>query len=198
MRSGLKYTILTIVFSLLISQAFIFAQTGGEQTKSNSGELNIEFPNVEAWDKSKVTRFPRADQGYMVNYTSEEGGRITAYVYTGGQSKIPSGIEADILKEELKNAEAGIFYFEEMGYYQNVKKIKDNTVTLGGKNGKVKSLHSLFGFSANGNKLTSEIFLFGYKNHFIKFRATRPQKDDESDNKALAAFWKAMDELFAA
>lgn len=164
---------------------------------SIAGDLNISFPNVSGWRKSGVNTYPQKSLGYSVSYQSSDGERISAYVYDNGLSSIPDGIDSNAVKRELKAAESGIYYIEEQGTYKNVKKISGGTVTLNGEKNGIKSLRSTFEFSVRGNKVTSDILIFGYKDHFIKFRATRLKKESDSANKALKTFWKKMDDLFS-
>jgi hypothetical protein len=44
--------------------------------------------------------------------------------------------------------------------------------------------------------LVSEIYLFGYKNNFVKIRASRP-KEGETQNKAFAGLLAELDAHFS-
>lgn len=199
MRSTIKYTVLTILFSLFLMQAFVYAQkpTTKDDTTKNSEDAAIIFPDIKGWTRGDITTFPTAELGYSIGYESREGGRITVYVFDMGEEEIADGVESDKVKAELAEAERQIQAAVDAGYYADLVKIKSETITLGGKDGKVKSLYTRYGFTVRGNDLTSEIYVFGYKNNFIKFRATRPKEDAKSKNKAMKAFHKAMNELFS-
>ena len=204
MRSSFKSTVFAILVSLVLVPAS-FSQTFPVQNapvKAKSAikvapELKISFPVVKGWEKSEVTTYPVAALGYSVNYESEEGGRVTVYVYNSGRSKIVNGAKDKVIKDEIEKAKSEILEFEKRGVYQNVKEIKNETIALGGENGKVESLHYLLSMSARGNELTSEIYLFGYKNHFIKLRATRLYEKEGIKNQAMTDLLSALEKLFS-
>ncbi len=199
MRSTIKYTVLTILFSLFILQAFVYAQkpTPKEDTTKKSDETTITFPEIKGWTKGDIATYPKAELGYSIGYQSKEGGRLTVYVFDMGEKEIADGVDSDKVKAQLTEAERQIQAAADAGYYDDVKKIKSETITLGGKDGKVKTLYTVYSFSIRGNDVTSEIYVFGYKNNFIKFRVTRAKDDEKSKNKAIEAFHKAMNELFS-
>lgn len=200
MQLRLKSTIFAVVFSLFLVSV-TFGQTNPIQSvfakTKFANDLKINFPNVEGWEKSEITNYPVAELGYSVNYESVEGGRVTVYVYNAGKSKIAAGAKDKVIKDEIVKAKNEILEFEKRGVYQNVKEVKNETVMLGGETGKVESLHYLLSMSARGNNLTSEIYLFGYKNHFIKFRATRLFEKEGTKNQAINDLLTALDKLFA-
>jgi hypothetical protein len=202
MKSILK-TILVIFCSLFLTQTVAVAQdkspdkadkAAKSDTPSADKESKVEFPDVEGWKKS-VVRNPVAELGDMIHYDSDAG-RVTVYFYNGGLKNISDDIKSATLKDEMANAKNGIYQLGEMGIYQNVKEVKNDTVALGGASGKVKALHSLFNFSAKGQELVSEIYLFGYKNNFVKIRATRPKQAD-AENKAFADLLAKLDTHFS-
>lgn len=158
--------------------------------KPSANTTILEAPEVDGWERGDKQTFPTAELGYSYGYESEDGGRVTLYVYNGGRKSIPSELTG-IVNQELQQAKSDIKAYEEMGYYKDVKMEKDETITLGGSPGKVKALHTFMTFSSNGLKLDSEIYIFAFRNHFIKIRATRP-----SANKAAAK--PVMDALLAS
>lgn len=206
MNSILKYTALVLLCGLFLLPSLSNAQEKSDPKKqetpkaqtdvSNSDETEFEFPDVEGWTKSVKRYDPSTGLGEMANYDSEEGGRVTVYYYTGGRELIPNDLTSNILKEEMTNAKIGILQLGEMGVYQNIKEAKNDTVTVGGKAGKIKALHSLLYFTAGENDLVSEIFIFPYKNNFVKIRASRP-KEKEKNNKTFEAFLSEIDTYFS-
>ncbi len=203
MRLNPMYKFFISIIYLALMSLVSLAQTNTIQSKpisfkdSNILDLKIKFPDIEGWDKSEITKYPIPELGYSINYESEEGGRVTVYIYNGGKKNIPGNINDKILKGEIDKAKGEIIQVGKMGAYQNVKEIKNDEQVLGGEEGKVKALHSLFSFSARGQQLTSEIFLFGYQNHFIKLRATRPFEKEDVKNQAMIDLLSAIDKLFS-
>ena len=202
MNSIYKYAFLTVFGCFLFLQAETIAQenAGGDQQKSSKSDVSktdnskFEFPEVEGWENGDVINTPVGD---MMNYDSEEGGRITLYFYEGVLKGMPNNEREEIIKEELINAKFGILQLGEMGIYKNIKEaIKDETVMLGGKSGKVKSLHSLLYFSTKDDDIVSEIYVFSYKDHLFKVRASR-SKSKENNNKALDKLFSELDSRFS-
>lgn len=204
MKTILKYFLLTFLCGLFFLQADVNAQddAGGRPAeapkkttteKSETNDSDFEFPDIAGWKKS-VSSFG-GSLGDMANYDSVEGGRVTLYFYDGGRNLIPDDLTSKILKDEMLNAKAGILQFGERGLYQNIREVKNDTVTLGGKSGKVKALYAQFYFSASGNDLVSEIFLFPFKNNFLKIRASRPKEIEKSV--VFQAFLAEVDAYFS-
>jgi hypothetical protein len=162
-----------------------------------TSDEGITFPEIEGWEKGGIRTYPNAALGYSVAYQSEEGGTITVYVYNGGLKKIPDDINDKILIDEIERAKNEIVQIGKMGVYENVKELKNDRVTLGGANGKVKALRSLYYFKVRGNEVDSEIYLFSYKNNFIKIRSTRPKSEEGKENKAVMNLLAEIDKLFA-
>jgi len=206
MNSILRYTIFVAFCCLFIIQVAA-AQDKSPHTQPDktskpitpplTKESEIEFPDVDGWEKIGIRKYPTAELGYSVGYQSEEGGTVTVYVYNAGLKNIPSDITGKTVKSEIERAKNDIHQLGKADYYQDVKELKNDTVTLGGTAGKVKALHSLFSFKAKGQALTSEIYLFGYQNNFIKIRASRSKDAGETANKALAKLLAEIDTLFS-
>lgn len=198
MKLIIRHTLFAFMIGLLLLQAGVDAQDesaqGGEPASTKSDNSKFTFPEVEGWENSEVMNTPVGD---MVNYDSEEGGRVTLYFYDGVLKEIPNDKRENILKDEMTGAKLGILQLGEMGIYKNIKEaITDETIMLGGKSGKVKSLHSLLYFSARDTDLVSEIYVFSYKDHLFKIRASRA-KSKEKDNKALENFLSQLDTQFS-
>ncbi|CAN5612841.1 hypothetical protein BH20ACI4_BH20ACI4_04820 [soil metagenome] len=202
MNSIYKYAFLTIFGCLLFLQADAIAQekSGGEPQKSTKNDVSktdnskFEFPQIEGWENGEIKKTPVGD---MMNYDSEKGGRVTLYFYDGVLKGMPNKEREEVLKNEMTGAKIGILQLGEMGIYQNIKEAKkDETVMLGGKSGKVKSLHSLLYFSTKDDDLVSEIYVFSYKDHLFKIRASR-SRTKENDNKALEKFFSELDARFS-
>ena len=223
MRLIFRYTIFTIFCGLIAFHSIAVAQddsagspTGkpskvektektDKVTKKPNGlasvtleDLAVNFPEVENWEQSEIQKYPTEDLGFSVNYESREGGRVTIYVYKGGQEKIPDDISDKVIKNEFNKSKAEIEKIAAMGYYENLKEVKNETVTLGGKSGKIKALRTLYNFSARDQNLASEIYIFGHKNRFIKIRATRSRSNNESGDKMVVELLEEIDTYFSA
>ena len=135
--------------------------------------------------------------GFSINYESREGGKVTIYVYNGGKKKIDDGATDKVIKEELNKAKGEIQKVADLGYYPNLKELKNETVTLGGTSGKVKVLYTLYNIGTEGKYVASEIYIFGHQNRFIKIRATRLRNKNEAGNKMVADLLKEIDTFFS-
>lgn len=201
MKSTFKYTFLTLLCGLFIFQNGISAQDKSGQSgapapskKTETNTAKFEFPQIEGWENGDVTKIQSAE---LVNYDSEEGGRVTLYFYDSALKGIANDKRTEVFKEEMQRAKFGILQMGELGMYQNIKEaVKEQNAALGGKSGKVPALHSLLYFSKEENDLVSEIFIFSYRDHLFKIRASRP-KEKEKDNKALEKFLSELDKLFS-
>ncbi len=156
----------------------------------------IEFPEITGWTKGKITEYPAKELGYSVPYNSDRGVIVTIYVYNGGNKTIPNELTG-IVGKEMSKAQSDLYALEERGVYQNVKEIKSDKVVLGGTDGKVNALRSLFSFTIQGRDVNSEIILFPYQNNFIKIRATRPKTLGKEAENELAELLGEIDVLFA-
>lgn len=159
----------------------------------------INFPEVEGWKKGKVLEYPFEDMGNVVtvSYTSEKGGKVTIYVYNSGHTAIPNDISNDIFTVEMANARDALLEMQKRGYYRDLKETISEEAIIGGQKGKVNALHSVFIYTEKDESNQSEIYLFPYKNNFIKIRATRPNRDSGKQNEAVAKLLGELDTLFS-
>jgi hypothetical protein len=222
MNGIFRYTIIAVICGLFMTQSFANAQdkttppTAGKPQKADKTDktentektpkglapvtledLAVNFPEVEGWNTSEIQKYPTEDLGFSVNYESRTGGKVTIYVYNAGKKNIPNDVADKVVKEEFNKVKAEIKAVAEMGVYENLKEIKNDTVTLGETSGKIKALHALYNFSVKGQNLTSEIYIFGHENRFIKIRATRPRDKNESGDKLVTELLKEIDAYFS-
>jgi hypothetical protein len=199
MRPKYRYLFLIVLFGLIFLQNPVFAQDNVQKQNNAdvSDKLEISFPEVENWNKSEIHTYSTPELGYSVNYRSKEAGYVTVYVYDGGEKQIADGVSDRKIEEQLINAENEIYAFVESGSYDDAQKLKSDIITLGGKSGKVRVLRSIFFIGRKEQKLYSEIYVFGYKNHFIKVRASRPFDVYETENELMLKLFMEIDRLFS-
>lgn len=157
---------------------------------------DVDFPEVEGWELSRKIRYPRPELGYSVNYELPAGGRVTVYVYNGGLRSIPNELTGPVAAQ-MRQAKAEINAAVDAGYYDSATEVSSSTVTLGGAEGNVRTLYSLYLIKVNGREMDSEIYVFPYENYFIKLRATRPKEADGPKNEAIEALLIELDKLFS-
>ncbi len=199
MRTVFRFTVLAVFLGLFLLQTTATAQPPGGKSNNTKTTTSSEivFPDVDGWEKSEIQKYPTAALGYSVSYRSNYGDIVTIYVYNGGQPKIPNDINDKILKDEMSKAKNDIVQAGKAGYYDNVKEVKSDIITLGGANGKIKVLRTLFNFSLKGTPVDSEIYLFGHQNNFIKIRTTRPKAENNTENKFLTGFLAEIEKVFS-
>lgn len=198
MKMSLKFALALIFCGLVLIPTPSIAQENPDKTsKDSEKESRVVFPLIEGWEKGEIVTYPKPELGYSLPYKSSEGGTVTIYIYNGGNKEISSDLNNQTIKNEMERSKNEIQKVGELGYYDDVKLIKDDTVKLGGESGKVESLRSLFNFSIRGTDVTSEIYLFSYHNNFIKIRATRMRDKEEEENEAFAALLVSVDTLFS-
>ncbi|MCD9189606.1 MAG: hypothetical protein LUM44_24595 [Pyrinomonadaceae bacterium] len=202
MTLKLKIFILTMMCGsfLLASAAYSQDKNGADKvpaTPSTAKNVKKDLPEITGWEKNGSMDMSDPSEDYIVDYQSESAGRVTVYVYSRGLPAVPDGIKDALIIDEFNGAKGAIFQLAEVGIYTDVKEIKNETVTLGGKPGKIQSLHSNFTFKAKGTPLVSEIFLFGKQNKFIKIRATRPKDQEASGQSAMDTLLSELDKFFS-
>ena len=193
------FALLTIVLLLVSAVARAQQQTATPSStplkleRESKFNGNVTFPEVDGWELSEKTQYPNREMGYSVHYVSAAA-RITVYVYSGGRTAIPNSLSG-IVAEEMKATQAGINSVVEQGYYESAKELKNETITLGGENGKTKSLHVLYELKANGRVFDSHIYLFPYNNYFVKLRMTGRKATEPIPG--LSTLFEAIDLLFS-
>jgi hypothetical protein len=154
----------------------------------------IVWPDVKGLDRQKPNAFKDKALGYSVAYLAE-GTVITVYVYDLGRKSIPDGPDSDVVKAEM---------------YESLLALEANKTR---KDPRYKSLQPLdeaviaFGSTKTAPQLrrkryeadivgegaaVTELYVTGYKNHFLKIRATYPSADKAKGEKAVADLLDAL------
>lgn len=167
-----------------------------QPTPEKIGTLKVNFPEVDGWELGEPYFYPTPEAGHSVNYDAPGNGRVTVYIYTGGHKKISDELSGPV-KDELEMAKAAIKAAGEQGVYDNVKELKTEKIVLGGTAGKVNVLRSRFTFSRDGDKLSSEIYIFPYRSNIIKLRVTRPAAAGSEGDASFAKLLSEIDTLFS-
>jgi hypothetical protein len=116
-------------------------------------------------------------------------------VYNGGRKDIRNTLTGAV-KDEIERAKAEIDAVAEMGVYSDVKVEKDETTQVGGRSGKIETLHKVISMKARGNAVHSEIFVFPFEGNFVKIRATRPKLSGKDAEEAVARLLGEIDAMF--
>jgi len=166
MRCFMKLLVIAAVFIY-----FNFQVNAAEKYKDPA--TGISFPDkVGDLFFEKVHDFEKQHPGLGVSLSyNAPGTTVTLYIYNLKIKSIPSSVSAPELKAHFKAVQGDIYRMEKRGTYKSVKKLKDESVVLN-KESKRKALHAEFEYSQNKRKRISHIYLWGFKNNFIKIRYT--------------------------
>jgi hypothetical protein len=137
-----------------------------------------------------------AGLGYSISYGSRDSLFVTVYVYDMGLSGIPDGADAPQTQEQLRKAMGDIFQAERMGAYQNVAKVRDTTIVIGGPAaGKgIRAAGAVFNLEVRGESKTSHVYASGYRGSFVKLRCTYAHESatEAQSEEAMKRFFVAL------
>jgi hypothetical protein len=151
----------------------------------------IDFPDVKGLTRGKVETFPKVELGYSVAYNAP-GFAGTVYVYNLGLKKIPDGVKSDEVKGELKRAVDDLDRAKQAGLYKSVKEVgKEEAVPLGKGKDAPSALRRQFEVERKDGVKLSEVYVTGYKDHFVKIRITHDPDDKKAADK-IAALLEAL------
>ncbi len=143
----------------------------------------IDFPDVKGLTRGKIQTFPKAELGYSVGYNAP-GFNATVYVYNLGLKKIPDGPKSDEAKAQMKQATADLETVRQAGVYKSVKELgMEETIPLGKGKDAPTTLRRRFELELNSGVKLSEIYVTGYKDHFVKIRISHDPDDKAAPEK---------------
>jgi hypothetical protein len=145
----------------------------------------IDWPEVKGLDRQKPNLFKDKALGYSVGYLGD-GTIITVFVYDLGRDKIPDGPNSDVVKAEMYESLLALEANKATGRYKSLQPIDEKVLPLGTSKGALEVRRKRYEveIAKEGAALT-ELYVTGYKNHFIKIRATYPAENKEKAQKAL-------------
>lgn len=161
--------------------------------------IGIIFPpKLGDLELEDITQFTQPGLGYKLRYfyTLPEWIKVDLYVYNKQLSSIPDGIYSKTVQTEFFALGRDI---EKQSSYQGVKKI---AVGVFSKNRPVQLLWSCYEFSVlpqpgvrYPGPRVSESYITGFRNHFIKVRATYWKNLEQSGKKLTSFFIDHLSEL---
>jgi hypothetical protein len=163
----------------------------------------LAFPaRAGDWRRHESTEYPDPALGMSVRYRLGKWMRADVYIYNGGHREVPEGIDSDLIKDHLEQIIGDVFAIKEQGGYDDVKELKRETLRLGEGEGAPRVRRVTLELVTDGQKLLSEAYLTGFRNHFLKIRVTYPTELREAAEKAmpelLAELGRAMKAAGAA
>jgi hypothetical protein len=145
----------------------------------------IDWPEVKGLERQKPNLFKDKALGYSVAYLGD-GTVITVFVYDLGRDKIPDGPNSDVVKAEMYESLLALESNKASGRYKSIQPIDEKVIPFGSSKGapEVRRKRYEVEIAKEGAALT-ELYVTGYKNHFIKIRATYPAENKEKTQKVL-------------
>ncbi len=137
----------------------------------------IEWPEVKGLDKQKPNVFKDAALGYSISYTGD-GTVVTVFVYNLGLEKIPTGPNSDAIKAEMYESLLALEGNKKSGRYKSITPLDEGVVPLGANKAapQIRRKRYEVDITDEGEAIT-ELYVTGYKNYFLKIRATYPSQE---------------------
>jgi hypothetical protein len=145
----------------------------------------IDWPEVKGLDRQKPAFSPNKALGYAIVYLGD-GVIIKVFVYDLGREKIPDGPDSDAVKAEMYESLLALEENKAKGLYKSIQPIDEKVIPLGTREGALKVRRKRYEVEiAKEGPAIAELYVTGYKNHFIKLRTTYPAENKEKAQKAL-------------
>lgn len=145
----------------------------------------IEWPEVKGLDRQKPNMFKDAALGYSVAYLGE-GTVITVFVYNLGLKKIPNGPDSETVKAEMYESLLALEANKANGRYKNLSPVSEKVIPFGSSKTapQIRRKRYEADIAKEGPAIT-ELYITGYKDYFIKIRATYPADAKEKGEKLV-------------
>jgi hypothetical protein len=152
-------------------------------------EIGVRFPDVLGGlrRQGEPYRYPQPGLGYSLRYANQQV-RVDLYIYDGGQRGIGTGA-GNIVTQQLAEAENEMraFYQQQR---QPAQRVSGGPETIG----QVPWLVARYDVQQGGQAMRSVVMLTGFRDSFIKVRATYPAiaKDGSDPLTPVAAELSAL------
>jgi hypothetical protein len=145
----------------------------------------IVFPaKLGKWNRGEDHTY-RPGLGVSIAYRSEEGVTATVFVYNLNLGNIPAGTASKAVKDQFKQAQGDIAGAAKQRGGSAALRTEDE-ISLGAGPQSPRALRAVFTLTEmDGNDLTAHVYLTGYKNQFLKIRATYPGKNEKASEPAI-------------
>ncbi len=161
-----------------------------------SPEIGVRFPDVigALQRRGEPNRYPQPGLGYSLRYAGP-GISVDVYVYNADQRGIGSGIAGQAVVQQFAQAERDMqaFYQQQR---QPARRIGGGPETLGTAPRQTPWLVARYDVQRGNEALTSVVMVTGYRDYFIKVRATFAAAGKGADR--LAPFAAELSALLAS
>lgn len=175
-----------LVFQVLLISVFVQQAQGEPYLHRATG---IVFPDkIAGFENTKVTDYEAMQPGLGIGISYRQPKiRADIYLYKGGLSRIPEGINSSLITQHFQQCVNDIHN----GGYSSVKKLSAGEISLGNQ----PALSASFSYSENDIEEVSYLYLTGYDNHFLKIRFTYFKSAETSGKASLAEFLEKIGKL---
>jgi hypothetical protein len=154
----------------------------------------INWPDVKGTERKEPKTYDDKRFGYSVQYQSDKA-FFTVFVYNAGVEKIPDGPESDTVKAEMYESLL-VLEAQKRGKqprYKSLSPLDEEVIDFGASKTAPQIRRKRYEVEIIGEgAAVTELYLTGYKNHFIKIRATYPTEDKDKYQKLLANLLDAL------
>jgi hypothetical protein len=176
--------------------AALFVGLLASSTRADDPKLpgpKFALPEVAGLNRQKANLFKEAGLGYSVSYFGKDTSlTVTVYVYNLGRDKVPTGAGSDAVKAEMLDSLNALEANKTNGRYKAIAPAGETTVSPAGKGGPEFRRRRYEIDIAKEGEGTTELYLTGYKDHFVKIRTTYLDKDRAECEKQVAKLLEAL------
>lgn len=152
----------------------------------------INWPDVKGLERKEPTVFKDKKLGYSIAYLAD-GTIILAFVYNLDLPAVPTGAAADAIKAEMYESLLALEGNRANGRYKSIQPLDEKVVPFGTSKTAPQLRRKRYDIEiAKEGPAVTELYLTGYKNYFIKLRATYPTDDRAKGEKHVADFLEAL------
>src|SRR5262245_55052946 len=152
----------------------------------------INWPDVKGLKRQKPNMFKDEALGYSVAYIGDAT-VATCFVYNLGFERIPTGPNSDMLKAEMYESLLALEANKASGRYKSISPLDEKVMPFGSNKAapQIRRKRYEVDIAKEGPAIT-ELYVTGYKNHFIKIRATYPVDDKAIGEKDMTNLLDAL------
>jgi hypothetical protein len=163
------------------------------------GGLKLRFLDVAGFTLSEPKRFPNPKHGYFVSYRAKQDLVVNVYVYNSTSERIPDGASSEIVKEESGLVEEGLKEAKRQGAYKSYAERASGEAKVGNSPRAPTAQRRLFEIErADVGRVLTDVYITGYKNHFVKIRITYPVGRRVEAEKAFAPVLEALGRMLGS
>lgn len=172
MRFPLRLPVFTLVLGLLAALPAAIA------APYHHAPTGIIFPDqLGSLPKhTQISDYEATKPGLGVSVAYNGPGiTVTIYLYTLGLDTVSTDLDSPLLNNHFKDTARDVHRAGELGYYEKVRSLPEDRITWSSRPDATRSLRARFSYNQRGVERLSNLYLLGFKNHFLKIRYTHDQ-----------------------